>query len=246
MAHPDDETIACGGLLQRMQEPLVVFATDGAPLDEHFWKSYGSPDVYAHVRKQEAQRALDHVERSRIRFLGEHAGIRDQELLWNLSNAYEFLMDLVRIRRPDAILTLAYEGGHPDHDCCNFLAHEVGRRTGLEVWEAPLYRRNKGADLVLQRFIHKTDDMLQIHLSPEELERKVAMAQAYASQGDFLKLFDISREVIRPLARYDYARPPHDGQLNYEAWGWRITGKQVCAAFSAFRRELLFSEATAG
>ena len=37
VAHPDDETITCGGLLQRMRDPCVVFATDGAPEDAYFW-----------------------------------------------------------------------------------------------------------------------------------------------------------------------------------------------------------------
>jgi hypothetical protein len=31
VAHPDDETLACGGLLQRFPGALVVFATDGTP-----------------------------------------------------------------------------------------------------------------------------------------------------------------------------------------------------------------------
>ena len=31
VAHPDDECIAFGALLQRIREPLVVFATNGSP-----------------------------------------------------------------------------------------------------------------------------------------------------------------------------------------------------------------------
>ena len=32
VAHPDDETIAAGGLLPRMLAPTLVYITDGAPL----------------------------------------------------------------------------------------------------------------------------------------------------------------------------------------------------------------------
>ena len=58
VAHPDDETITCGGLLQRMRDPCVVFATDGAPEDAYFWSRFGSRERYAAIREQEAQAAL--------------------------------------------------------------------------------------------------------------------------------------------------------------------------------------------
>jgi len=29
--------------------------------------------------------------------------------------------------RPQALLTLAYEGGHPDHDSCNFITSVIAR-----------------------------------------------------------------------------------------------------------------------
>lgn len=51
VAHPDDEVIAFGALMQRMNRAVVVFATDGAPRDEYFWKQYGSREEYAGVRQ---------------------------------------------------------------------------------------------------------------------------------------------------------------------------------------------------
>src|SRR6516162_10812632 len=58
VAHPDDEVIVCGALMQRMQRAVVVFATDGAPRRQHFWQQYGSRHAYAAVRRQEARQAL--------------------------------------------------------------------------------------------------------------------------------------------------------------------------------------------
>jgi hypothetical protein len=45
VAHPDDETGGCAALLQRMQQPIVVFATNGAPDDEFFWGPFGSREA---------------------------------------------------------------------------------------------------------------------------------------------------------------------------------------------------------
>jgi hypothetical protein len=33
---------------------------------------------------------------------------------------------------------------------------------------------------------------------------------------------------------YDFARAPHAGVLNYEAWQWPIKGADLCRAFSGF------------
>src|SRR5262249_37360443 len=51
VAHPDDEVIACGALMQRMEKAVVLFATDGAPRDERFWKQHGSRYAYAGLRR---------------------------------------------------------------------------------------------------------------------------------------------------------------------------------------------------
>ena len=45
--------------------------------------------------------------------------------------------------RPEAIATLAYEGGHPDHDCCSVLGARLGERLGVPVWETAVYSRGR-------------------------------------------------------------------------------------------------------
>src|SRR5690242_7541613 len=71
VAHPDDESITCGGLLQGMRKPFVVFATDGAPEDEYFWGKHGSRIAYSRLRQGEARTALGHVGVSEVEFLAE-------------------------------------------------------------------------------------------------------------------------------------------------------------------------------
>ena len=55
VGHPDDEAVGCGGLLQRMREPIVLFCTDGAPRDPFFWERYGSREAYARERREEVR-----------------------------------------------------------------------------------------------------------------------------------------------------------------------------------------------
>src|SRR6184192_938856 len=74
VAHPDDEALGCGALLQRAQSPAVIFATDGAPAVERFWAAYGSRHAYAEVRRQEAKLASRAAGNTKIFFLSDVAG----------------------------------------------------------------------------------------------------------------------------------------------------------------------------
>lgn len=235
VAHPDDECVVCGGLLQRMSQPLVVFATDGAPFDPYFWKRYGSREAYAGIRAREAQIAMQAVGISQAEFLRRRDGSSfvDQELFRNLENAFTAVLAIARGFGAQVVLTLAYEGGHPDHDSCSFLAAWLGRELALEVWEAPVYHRTVDGAGVKQEFLMPAGDEVTLQLSSAELARKSAMWSAYQSQS-FIDEFDPEVERFRVQPAYDYARPPHTGRLNYEAWQWKMTGAEVSRAFADF------------
>jgi LmbE family N-acetylglucosaminyl deacetylase len=235
VAHPDDELIACGALMQKMKKAVVIFATDGAPYDEGFWKQYGSRQAYAGVRRKEAELALSSI-RATALFLGDHVagGIADQQLFRNLRPAIAALERIITQVKPECILTLAYEGGHPDHDAVCFISSVVGRRTGIPVWEAPLYHRNGAGATVTQAFPQTTGTESEARIEGVALEKKVQMFGHYRSQGPLFDSFGPERETFRPLADYDFTQPPLPGKLNYEAWQWKMTGQEVSAAFSAF------------
>lgn len=244
VAHPDDESAGCGVLLQRMREPVVVFATDGAPRSEFFWKRYGSRTRYAQLRQEEAYAALARAGLSEILFMAETVRpgelFVDQELHLAIPQALAELTAIVRRYRPQALLTMAYEGGHPDHDVCSFLGTVLARQHGLPAWEFPLYHRANGEQLVFQRFLASSggeEALLQI--TPREAETKRRMLAAYPSQHGFLMSFTAGIERFRPQPLYDYSRPPHTGALNYETWQWPVTGKEVCNALNAFREAQL-------
>lgn len=241
VAHADDESVGYGALLQKMREAVVVIGTDGAPRDEYFWGRFGSRDAYRAVRRDEARAAMQLAGvRELVLLAEEDSRLEDQRLFLNLAEAYARLEKLVERVRPEAIATLAYEGGHPDHDSCSVLGARLGAQFGLPVWEAPLYTRgydskSDGIDeLRVQRFIYETGDEAMVEIGVEELERKRAMCAQYASQGDFLRTFDAGREVVRPQVKYDYGHAPHEGATNYEQWQWWMSAREVSAKFVEF------------
>jgi LmbE family N-acetylglucosaminyl deacetylase len=233
VAHPDDEAIGCGALLGRMSSSLVVFATDGAPRDALFWREYGSREAYAEIRRREALRVATFTGISQVRFLDGTGMLVDQELVRHLPVALDRLRNIVASTDPDTLLTLAYEGGHPDHDCCNFMVSILANEFHRKAWEMPLYHRSAHGEIRRQRFLTERGGEFIYNLSPAEQMGKQAMLDLYGSQRAVLKEFGIARERFRALPAYDYGRPPHDGVLNYEAWGWGITGTEVAAAFRA-------------
>jgi len=234
VAHPDDEAVTCAALVQRMREPYVLFCTDGAPLDAYFWNQHGSREAYSLLRQEEARLALSHVGVTNVEFLKTHSGehITDQQLFQHLPNAMEALVEVVGRVSPQALLTLAYEGGHPDHDSCNFITSVIARERSLPAWEMPVdHLFHKG----LRKFQTLTcPPPIFLHPTADEIARKRQALEAYASQGRSLVRFDSVDESFRPMAEYDYSRPPHEGVLNYEAWQWSMTGKQVSAEFEAY------------
>lgn len=237
VAHQDDECIACGALLQRMQHPLVVFATNGSPADPYFWSKYGSRDAYAEVRRREALTAMHIAGVKDVLFLSDLPGgerFGDQELFRNLPSAFEKLSEIIQRRMSTAVLTLAYEGGHPDHDSCSLLGAQLARRFGIPCWEAPLYHRLASGEAVFQQFLARSGEEWDVKPTAAETQAKREMCLSYRSQDEFVSHFDVNNERVRPQAVYDYSRPPHEGKTNYEVWEWAMTAKEVCVAFTEF------------
>jgi len=239
VAHPGDECIAFGALLQRMGEPVVVFATNGAPQDPCFWKSYGSHEAYAELRRKEAYASMQAAGVKDVIFLSDMPGgeqLVEEELFRHLRTAFDLLAGAARRRMVHAILTLAYEGGHPDHDSCSFLAAQLAQSFNIPAWEAPLYHRLSGGSGVLQEFIGDSSEAVDVRPTEAEKVIKRGMRRAYSSQSNFLTRFDVGKEHVRPHPAYDFTKPPHEGKSNYEVWEWSMSVQDVCGAFAEFLR----------
>jgi hypothetical protein len=108
----------------------------------------------------------------------------------------------------------------------------IAKQFHLPVWEMPLYNRASG-EMVRQQFLLRDDSPGRAVLTAQvdEAQRKRRMIAAYASQAYFIKDFDKDVEQFRPQPAYEFRNPPHAGVLNYEAWGWPMSGNDLCEAF---------------
>lgn len=235
-AHPDDESIAASLLLARTENPHILFLTDGAPRDQQYWSpdATGDRSQYGALRRQEALDAL------RCAGLGDRhvtwLNAIDQEAVYSWSTLAAELTKLILAKRPDAVISHAYEGGHPDHDTAALIARcavEDASERGMycELLEVPLYHACDG-DLVTSRFLPSNQDgglasgAAKFRLTAPESARKERMMHCHHSQRRVLQPFHGESEFLRPAPIYAFTRPPHPGKLWYETLGWPMTGQK--------------------
>jgi N-acetylglucosamine malate deacetylase 2 len=208
-AHPDDESIACAGLLQRATTALVVFAVDGAPPHYGFEKKFASLRNYSDTRFQEAYRALQMIPGVSVRRLARPDGkaLLDQHLFLDLPSAFTSLCQIVLEFAPTLFVSHAFEGGHVDHDACHVLARQASAEFGLAQLEFPLYwqRQEDGKD-VFQQFRETGHAEFVLQLTPQELNLKRQMFAEYHTQQGITSVFTLDPERFRPV---DKERRPH-------------------------------------
>jgi LmbE family N-acetylglucosaminyl deacetylase len=232
-AHPDDETIGAAGLMTRLEQCHVFHITDGAPHDRRMWTAPGARTRgdYARIRRDELARALAlvGVEPGSASSLG----VADLEATRALTTIAQRVSALIMVRRPDFVLTHAYEGGHPDHDAASFgvwAATQIVARQGITpppIVEMALYHGGPGHPVVGQFLSAPGVVELELPLSSDERWRKQAMFDCYGSQALTLMPFrSVEVERYRIAPDYDFTRPPHEGPLLYEQRQMSITGAE--------------------
>lgn len=212
VAHPDDESIGCGGLLQRMAGATLVVATDGAAPADAAAYGFAAPADYAAARARELRAALRDV---RLGTLIE-LGLADQSAAHRLVDLSLRLDEILRLRKIAAVITHAYEGGHPDHDAIAFATHWAGRRAGADILEMPFYRQGQNGPR-FQSF-SSDDGVVTVRVA------KAEMIAAHASQRDVLAQFSFETERFRRAPVYDFRRLP--GALYYGGRPWGLTPEE--------------------
>lgn len=209
VAHPDDESIGCSGLLQRAAEALVVFAVDGAPPHYGFESTFRSLVNYSETRFREASRALGLIPNCSLCRLPAADGtwFVDQHLFQSLPKAFRSLLQIVREFSPDLLVSHAFEGGHIDHDACHVLARQTARVLGLRHLEFPLYWRSEQGQDICQRFREAHGGEFVLKLEPQELALKRRMLAEYQTQHRLISSFQAETERFRPMIHDDFAKP---------------------------------------
>jgi LmbE family N-acetylglucosaminyl deacetylase len=221
-AHPDDEVFISGlmmTLLENNVEILCVWATSG--------------DFFGGGEKREAENLaviqilnLPMSQRKLLR-------IPDLGLIKDLHKYSDQIASLIKDFHPTSIFVNAYEGGHPDHDCVNFLAYEGRFRSGLnpKIYEFPLYNGN-GKFIhwwwQINSFPNEENQTFHFPINKKYLERKYAIMRAYGSQWMYMiparlvspewRLMGIGELYRLCPDKRDHSLPPHPRKLNYERW----------------------------
>lgn len=243
-AHPDDETIALGGRMERLCHACFVHATDGAPRDEQDSRAAGfaTLDDYRRARREELCRVLRLAGASAAR--AECLQVPDQEASLHLAELTMRVFDLMAEEEPEVVFTHPYEGGHPDHDACAFAVHhaaDLRRRRGEKapaIIEAAFYHAGPGG-MTTGSFLpagHAGESAWR--LSAEERERKEALLRCFTTQQRTLSQFRLDWERFRIAPRYDFLRPPHAGQVLYDRFPWGMRSERFVELAAKAAREL--------
>ena len=187
--HPDDETLAAGGLIasqrRRGVEVVLVAVTDGE-------NAYANGKGLGEVRRKEQSDAAawlgvdeDHIVR---------LGLPDSDVVSHEGELVDRLLPLVT---SETHIVAPWIGDfHPDHIACGRAAEEVARRKGATLTGYFFWTWHRGTPDVLEGL-----DLRSFHLSPEMLEAKLEALHCHRSQ-----LVHESGEPILPESLLDPAK----------------------------------------
>jgi LmbE family N-acetylglucosaminyl deacetylase len=217
--HPDDEVVGCAAAIGRAQaagaQVSVLFLTHGCVERQAMWP--WARGRYAEVvarRRAEAEGACAQLG---VAIAG--VSERPARHLWRELAAAE-----VEVRRAigqtgaDQLWAPAFEGGNPDHDGASAIASRLAA-AALSVLEFAEYNLAGGRPRS-HAFPRPNGTETLLALSPAEQAAKRRALALYASERGNLGYVSTERETFRPLAAYDYGRPPHAGQLWYARFQW--------------------------
>lgn len=138
--HPDDEVLACGGLLQQLHaqgsRSVLLAVTDGAA--SHPGSSHHTPAALARLRPRETEAALAALGLSGAAAPQVvRAHIDDGRVNANMETLHNLMLQLLR---PDDVVFVTWrQDGHPDHEACGMAAALAARACRATLIEMPIW-----------------------------------------------------------------------------------------------------------
>lgn len=243
-AHPDDGVAGAGALYGYLEKAVFIHVTDGAPRDLVDARAQGfrSAEEYSRARRREL------VESLALAGVGPEdcmqAGVPDREAAFRLAEIALKLRDIMRETEPESVLTLPYEGGHPDHDSVSFCVCAAARllkKDGVApppLIEYSMYHSLNGGFTVLDFIPREGYECITVMLTEEERRLKGRMMDRFTTQSGELRAFPMEHEKFRAAPPYDFSAPPHAGRLHYEGFDWGMDGREWRDLASRALREL--------
>ncbi|HEY1753192.1 MAG TPA: PIG-L family deacetylase [Caulobacteraceae bacterium] len=217
--HPDDEVVGFAAAIGRAQAAgarvAAVFLTHGCVDQATMWPwaraRYGEAVAR---RRAEAERAA-----AALGLAVAGWSERPARHLWReLAAAEAEVRAAASAVAADQLWVTAFEGGNPDHDGANAIAARLAAE-GTSVLEFAEYNLAGGRPRS-HRFPAPNGSETVLELTAAERAAKARLLALYASEKGNLGYVAANQEALRPLASYDYARPPHPGKLWYARFQW--------------------------
>lgn len=230
-AHPDDEVIGAGALYRYLEKAVFLHFTDGAPKNKKDANANGfkTSIQYAAARRQEKISALSLSGVKPENML--EACVPDQEAVFNLKKLTLQLKELLMSLNPESVLTMPYEGGHPDHDSVSFCANAAFRLLRSEGLKTPplieyaMYHLSDGKFAASEFLPREGFESITVILTAKARKLKKEMFEMFSTQKGALNAFPVECEMFRQSPDYDYSEPLHKGRLYYENFNWGVDGR---------------------
>lgn len=177
--HPDDETLACGGLMHALhaagREVLVLSVTDGDA--SHPGSALWPPAALAERRARELRTALSLLGTAALTVQRLH--VPDGAVAQHEPALHRAIAQLSR--PGDVLFTTWRFDGHPDHEACGRTCAAVAAASGVKLIEFPVWAWHWAAPGSSALPWHGARKLL---LTPEAVERKRGAAAAFSSQTE--------------------------------------------------------------
>lgn len=186
--HPDDEVLACGGLIAqhaaRGGATMLIAVTDGEA------SHAGSPGWnalhLAAARRAESAQGLQRLGACTAKL--HRLGLPDGEVSAQFDDLAHILARV--LVRSDVVVTAWRLDGHPDHEATGLATARACQRTGCRLLEAPVWMWHWAAPADVRVPWHR---LAGVALSADTVRRKHSALAAHASQ---LQVRDARRGAV--------------------------------------------------